>query len=88
MRIEWHHWDSSVVSGDKIDRLPILDWKGFYINPLYVYKQGGFTGEYHNVLFWAIVLFRHQFGLRLEFNRGKISPDEAKQQYHTRRIKK
>jgi hypothetical protein len=91
VKFDWHHFDSSVIIGETIERYPILDWKGFYNPRAFVYgrlpnqHRHGFTGEYYKAAHFAIVLFRHEFGFSLEWGHGKMSPEQAKTEYHAQR---
>ena len=85
MKYEFYSFDSSTAIGETIERYPILDWEGWYAPKAFEFKHRNFSGDYHSVLFWSITLLRRKFCLRIEFNHGKVSPEQAYTEHHARR---
>lgn len=89
LKFDFYHFGSETVVGDTIDRLPILDWHGWYGKKLFEHRykgprQNGFTGVYNSTLFASITIFRHQFNFRLDFAFGQTTPELAYNEYHNR----
>lgn len=70
---------------DEIDRLPILDWHGFYFVDYQYRSTEGFSGQYNKILCVTLTLFRRSYSMTLYWGFGQTTPQEAKSLYHARR---
>lgn len=83
----WHLTEGYASEGDT--RLPILDWNWFYDDCHYEYRwagvrKNGFTGRYWKIFSFSLIVFRHEFGFRVEFGYKETTPELAFRGYHDR----
>lgn len=88
-KFDFYHFGSDLISGDTLDRLPILDWDGWYNPKHFEYRhsgprKNGFTGKYNSTLYASIVIARYKFCLRIDFAFGTTTPELAFRGYHDR----
>lgn len=88
MKIERWHFDKD-YSSEEEKPLPVLDWSWYYIDRHFDYRwagvgQIGFTGKYYKIFSFSFVIFRHEFGFRVEYGYGEMTPEQAFRAYHDR----
>lgn len=78
MKFDYYSYDSDVVIGDTIDKLPLLDIKFSYNPKMLEVKKGKFTGKVYKWIYLCIILFRRAYVLRISFGERIVSQDAIK----------